>query len=108
MIVSTHGGRVIQSAPGTCEVIPEIKAAVGDSIKVIADGALRTGTDIFKALALGADAVMIGRPFVVAAHGGGAEGVTLYAESLAAQLRNVMLMTGAATLEDITRDKIRL
>ena len=58
--------------------------------------------------ALGADAVMIGRPFVVAAHGGGAEGVTLYAESLAAQLRNVMLMTGAATLEDITRDKIRL
>lgn len=108
VIVSTHGGRVIQSAPGTCEVIPEIKAAVGDSINVIADGALRTWTDIFKALALGADAVMIGRPFVVAAHGGGAEGVTLYAESLAAQLRNVMLMTGAATLEDITRDKIRL
>lgn len=57
VIVSTHGGRVIQSAPGTCEVIPEIRAAVGDSIKIIADGALRTGTDIFKALALGADAV---------------------------------------------------
>lgn len=71
IIVSTHGGRVIQSAPGTCEVIPEIRAAVGDSLKIIADGAIRTGTDIFKALALGADAVMIGRPFVVAAHGGG-------------------------------------
>lgn len=108
VIVSTHGGRVIQSAPGTCEVIPEIRAAVGDSIKIIADGALRTGTDIFKALALGADAVMIGRPFVVAAHGGGAEGVTLYAESLGAQLKNVMLMTGAANLAEITPSKIRL
>ncbi len=108
IIVSTHGGRVIQSAPGTCEVIPEIRAAVGDSLKIIADGAIRTGTDIFKALALGADAVMIGRPFVVAAHGGGAEGVTLYAESLRAQLQNVMLMTGAASLAEITADKIRL
>lgn len=107
VIVSTHGGRVIQSAPGTCEVIPEIRAAVGDSIKVIADGALRTGTDIFKALALGADAVMIGRPFVVAAHGGGAEGVALYAESLGAQLKNVMLMTGSASLAEIGSDKIR-
>lgn len=108
IIVSTHGGRVIQSAPGTCEVIPEMRSAVGDSIKIIADGAIRTGTDIFKALALGADAVMIGRPFVVAAHGGGAEGVTLYAESLGAQLKNVMLMTGAASLAEITADKIRL
>ena len=107
VIVSTHGGRVIQSAPGTCEVIPEIRAAVGDSIKVIADGALRSGTDIFKALALGADAAMIGRPFVVAAHGGGAEGVALYAESLGKQLQNVMLMTGAASLAEITADKIR-
>ena len=80
---------------------------MGDSIKVIADGALRSGTDIFKALALGADAAMIGRPFVVAAHGGGAEGVALYAESLGKQLQNVMLMTGAASLAEITADKIR-
>lgn len=81
---------------------------MGDSIKVIADGALRTGTDIFKALALGADAVMIGRPFVVAAHGGRRRGRHALRGEPGRQLRNVMLMTGAATLEDITRDKIRL
>ena len=108
IIVSTHGGRVIQSAPSTCEVIPELRAAVGNDLKIIADGALRTGTDIFKALALGADAAMIGRPFVVAAHGGGAEGVRLYAESLGEQLKNVMLMTNCAALADVTADKIRL
>lgn len=108
IIVSTHGGRVIQSAPSTCEVIPELRAAVGSDLKIIADGALRSGTDIFKALALGADAAMIGRPFVAAAHGAGAAGVQLYAETLGKELENVMLMTGCATLQDITREKIRL
>ena len=108
IIVSTHGGRVIESAPGTCEVLPEIRAAVGDSIKIIVDGGIRTGTDIFKALALGADAVMIGRPYVVAVHGGGAEGVALYTEQLGAQLKNVMLMTGAPSLAGIRPDMIRM
>lgn len=97
-----------KAARAGCEVIPELRAAVGNDLKIIADGALRTGTDIFKALALGADAAMIGRPFVVAAHGGGAEGVRLYAESLGEQLKNVMLMTNCAALADITADKIRL
>ena len=108
IIVSTHGGRVIESAPGTCEVLPEIRAAVGDSLKIIVDGGLRSGTDIFKALALGADAAMIGRPYVVAIHGGGAEGVVLYTEKLGAELRNVMLMTGAKSLADIRPDMVRI
>ncbi len=108
IVVSTHGGRVIESAPGTCEVLPEIRAAVGDSIKIIVDGGIRTGTDIFKALALGADAAMIGRPYVVAVHGGGAEGVALYTEKLGAQLKNVMLMTGAQSLAGIHPDMIRI
>ena len=68
--------------------------------------AIRTGVDVFKALALGADAVLIGRPYVVAACGGGAEGVTVYTQKVLAELRDVMKMTGCATLSDITRDKI--
>jgi isopentenyl diphosphate isomerase/L-lactate dehydrogenase-like FMN-dependent dehydrogenase len=63
---------------------------------------------VFKALALGADAAMIGRPFVIAAHGGGAEGVSLYAKHIGEQLRNVMLMCGAANLDAISRDMIRI
>ena len=83
IIVSTHGGRVITSAQSTAEVLPEIRAAVGDRLTVIVDGGIRTGYDIFKVLALGADAAMIGRPFVVAAVGGsaldgGAEGGVEY------------------------------
>lgn len=106
IIVSTHGGRVITSAPSTCSVLPAIRAAVGSSIKIIVDGGLRSGADIFKALALGADAAMIGRPYAVAAHGGGEEGVALYTEKLGAELRHTMQMCGASTLADITPDLV--
>jgi 4-hydroxymandelate oxidase len=107
IVVSSHGGRVLASAPATCEVLPEIKAAVGDSIKIIVDGGIRSGADIFKALALGADVAMIGRPFIVAAMGGRAQGVKLYADKLGAELRNIMQLTGAAKLSDIDSSMIR-
>ncbi len=113
IIVSTHGGRVITSAQATAEVLPEIRAAVGSSLTVIVDGGIRTGADIFKVLALGADAAMIGRPFVVAAVGGsalgsGAEGVELYANAKRAELENLMIMTNSRTTGDITAAKISL
>ena len=108
IIVSTHGGRVITSAQATSEVLPEIRAAVGKRMAIIVDGAIRTGCDIFKVLALGADAAMIGRPFVIAGHGGGAEGVELYANAKRAELENVMIMTGCRTLEEITPAKIAM
>ncbi len=108
VVVSSHGGRVLDDSPAPCSMLPEIRAAVGDRLKIFVDGGVRTGMDVFKCLALGADAVLIGRPYAVAAHGGGAEGVRVYTRKVLDELRDVMLMTGCRTLSDITPDKIRL
>lgn len=108
IVVSNHGGRVMDHGLSTAEVLPEIRAAVGENVKIFADGGVRTGDDVFKMLALGADAVLIGRPYVIAAYGGGAEGVQLYTEKLKAELKDAMTMTNCATLADITREKIRI
>ncbi len=108
IVVSTHGGRVIEDAPAPCSMLPEIRAAVGDRMKILVDGGIRSGLDVFKCLALGADAVLIGRPYVVAGVGGGREGIVLYTEKILGELRDVMLMTGCTSLADITPDKIRL
>ena len=78
IVVSNHGGRVLDQCPATAEVLAEIADAVGNDMKILVDGGIRSGVDIFKALALGADAVLIGRPFVTAVYGGGAEGVAAY------------------------------
>lgn len=106
IVVSSHGGRVLEHAPATCAMLPEIREAVGDKIKIFVDGGIRSGADVFKAIALGADAVLIGRPYVIAAFGGGAEGVELYTEKIGAELRDIMIMSGCKDLNDITRDKI--
>jgi 4-hydroxymandelate oxidase len=108
IVVSSHGGRVLPSAPATCEVLPEIRAAVGRSLTIFVDGGIRSGEDVFKALALGADAVLIGRPCAVAAFGGGEEGVALYLETIGQELLHTMLMCGASSLADITPDMIRI
>ncbi len=107
IIVSNHGGRVLDQCPATAEVLPEIAAAVGGKMKIIVDGGIRSGVDIFKALALGADAVVVARPFVTAVFGGGKEGVKVYIEKLAAELQDTMAMCGAAALEEITADMVR-
>lgn len=108
IVVSNHGGRVMDDGLSTAEALPEIRAAVGAYMKVFVDGGVRTGGDVFKMLALGADAVLIGRPYTIAAYGGGAEGVKLYTEKLMGELRDAMTMTGCASLADITRKKIRI
>ena len=90
-------------------MLTEIADALrGSSVKILVDGGLRNGTDIFKALAMGADGVLICRPFVTALYGGGAEGIGLYIEKLAGELRDTMSMCGAGSLEEITRAMIRL
>lgn len=109
IVVSNHGGRVLDQCPATAEVLPEITAALhGSDTAVLVDGGIRTGTDVFKALALGAKGVLIARPFVTAVYGGGEEGVRLYIEKIAGELADAMQMCGARTLADITPDMVRI
>ncbi len=107
IVVSNHGGRVLDQCPATAEVLPEIVQAVGRKLIILVDGGIRSGVDVFKALALGADGVLIARPFVNMVYGGGAEGVRLYVEKLRAELADTMAMCGAATLKDIDRSMVR-
>ncbi len=108
IIVSNHGGRVLGQTPASAEVLAEIADAVGGSMKIFVDGGIRTGTDVFKALALGADAVLIGRPFVPMVYGDGAQGVATYIEKIGSELRDTMAMCGVHTLGEITRDCVRV
>lgn len=107
IVVSNHGGRVLDQCPSTAEVLPEIAEAVKGKMKIFVDGGIRSGTDVFKALALGADGVLICRPFVTAVFGGGAGGVETYVEKIGAELADTMSMCGADSLKEITRDMIR-
>lgn len=108
IVVSNHGGRVMDEGLSTAEVLPAIRDAVGDRVKVLVDGGVRTGYDVFKMLALGADAVLIGRPYMWAVYGGGAEGVAVYTEKLRGELVDAMNMTGCASLSAIDRSKIQV
>lgn len=104
IVVSNHGGRMLDHTPGTAEVLPEIAAAVAGRIPVIVDGGVRTGVDVLKMIALGADAVMIGRPLIIAGYGGGAEGVALAVRRMTNELKQAMILTGCQTLQDINID----
>lgn len=106
IIVSNHGGRVLDQCPATAEVLSGIVKAVDGRMKVLVDGGIRTGVDIFKALAMGADGVLIARPFVTAVYGGGAEGVQCYVDRLGAELEDTMAMCGASTLREISGEMI--
>ena len=87
-------------------MLPAIADAVGGKLTILVDGGLRTGTDIFKALAMGADGVLIGRPFVTMVYGGGAEGVQVYVNKLQSELKDAMQMCGVHSLDEIGRDQI--
>lgn len=106
ILVSNHGGRVLDQCPATAEVLERIVEAVDGSMKVLVDGGIRTGVDVFKALAMGADGVIIARPFVTAVYGGGAEGVQCYVEKIGSELADTMAMCGAFSLSEITKEMI--
>ena len=104
IIVSNHGGRVQDQTPSTAEVLEEIADAVEGRMMILVDGGIRTGVDVFKALALGADGVLIARPYVTAVYGGGEEGVKALTDKLAGELASTMKMCGVSSLEEITKD----
>ena len=106
IVVSNHGGRVLDQCPATAEVLPAIADAVGGKMKIFVDGGIRSGMDVFKALALGGDAVLIARPFVTMVYGGGQEGIQAYVSKLQAELADTMAMCGAHTLADINRSML--
>ena len=108
IVVSNHGGRVLDQCPATAEVLADIVDAVGNSMKIFVDGGIRSGVDIFKALALGADGVLICRTFVTALYGGEEEGIKIYINKLASELEDTMSMCGAYSLSDISRDMIKI
>lgn len=107
IVVSNHGGRVLDQCPSTAEVLADIVDAVGGSMKIFVDGGIRSGVDIFKALALGADGVLICRTFVTALYGGEEEGIKLYINKLASELEDTMAMCGAYSISEISREMIR-
>jgi len=106
IIVSNHGGRQLESLRSTIECLPEIVEAIEGKIPVLIDGGIRRGTDIFKALALGANAVCIGRPFCWGLGAMGQEGVEMVLDILKGELIRDMRLAGTPTIADITQDFI--
>ena len=106
IVVSNHGGRVQDGVEATATVLPEISRAVGDDLVVLVDGGIRSGVDVFRAIALGANAVLMCRPFVVAMYGGGEQGVMDLLAQLQGELGDTMEMCGAETVSDITDDLV--
>jgi len=107
LVVSNHGGRSLDGVPASLTALPEIRSAVGEDYPLLFDSGIRSGTDIFKALALGADAVMIGRLQLHALAVAGALGVAHLIRTLREELEVCMALAGCATLDDIGPDMIQ-
>ncbi|QLA17249.1 alpha-hydroxy-acid oxidizing protein [Desulfolutivibrio sulfoxidireducens] len=107
IVVSNHGGRILDHTPGAAEVLPEIAARVRGRTTILADGGVRTGGDVLKLLALGADAVLVGRPLIVGVVGGGAEGVELLLNKMRGELAAAMILTGTADVTDVDPGIVR-
>ncbi len=106
IIVSNHGGRVLDALPASIDALPAIAAAVAGRVPLLLDGGIRRGSDVFKARALGASAVLIGRPYIHALAAAGALGVAHVLRTLREELEVCMALNGCATLDAI--DKARL
>ncbi|PHR27921.1 MAG: alpha-hydroxy-acid oxidizing enzyme [Desulfotalea sp.] len=104
IVVSNHGGRVLDHTPGSADVLENIADTVKGKITILADGGVRSGGDVLKLLALGADAVMIGRPFAIAAIGGLQDGVEKYIDSIMTELQQTMILTGTPAANAVDKD----
>jgi 4-hydroxymandelate oxidase len=107
IVVSNHGGRQLDTAPATIDVLPEVVDAVGERVEVLVDGGIRRGTDVVKALALGARAVLLGRPILWGLAVGGEAGVSRVLELLRAELDGTLALCGCSSISDISADLVR-
>ncbi len=107
VVVSNHGGRQVDGAVASLEVLPEIAAAVGSRMAVLFDSGVRTGADVVKALALGADAVLLGRPYVYGLGLGGEEGVRHVVRGLLAETDLTMALCGKKSLSEVDSTLLR-
>ena len=108
IIVSNHGGRQLDGVSASIEVLPEVVKAVDGRCEVYLDGGIRRGTDILKALALGARAVLVGRPILWGLAVSGAEGVSHVLEILRSELALAMVLAGRPTLDDVDRSLVKM
>lgn len=106
LIVSNHGGRQVDGSVSTAEVLPGVVQAVEGKIPVLVDSGIRGGADIFKALALGASAVCVGRPYAYALALGGQAGVATFLQHLSADFELTMALAGCRSIHEITRERI--
>jgi L-lactate dehydrogenase (cytochrome) len=108
IIVSNHGGRQLDGALSSIRALPSIAAAVGGRTTVLMDGGIRTGADVVRALCLGADGVLIGRPWAWALAADGQRGVTHVLHILAKEIRVAMALIGASKISDLSRSRLDL
>lgn len=99
--ISNHGGRVLDSTPGVAEIVPEIASSLKGKVFITADGGIRTGYDVLKMVALGADAVLLGRDIIRASVGAGSLGVRLHLDHIRKVFKKAMFMTGQTTVKEI-------
>jgi len=104
VVVSNHGGRQLDGALSTAQALPAIADAVGADMTVLVDGGVRTGLDVVRMLALGADGVLLGRAYIYALASGGEAGVARLLSLIAAEMKVAMALTGVTSIKDITRD----
>jgi isopentenyl diphosphate isomerase/L-lactate dehydrogenase-like FMN-dependent dehydrogenase len=107
VIVSNHGGRQIDGEIPSLAALPDVVSAVGDELTVLFDSGIRTGSDVMKALALGAKAVLLGRPYVYGLGVGGEDGVRHVLRALLAELDLSMALAGCRTVADISPEILR-
>lgn len=103
MWVSNHGARQLETSPATIDVLPSIREAVGPDVEIIMDGGVQRGTDIVKALALGADTVGVGKPYLYGLAAGGTEGVIKALDILKVETDRAMGLLGVGTVDDLKK-----
>jgi len=108
LMVSNHGGRQVDGSIASLDALVAVREAVGDAATVLLDSGIRSGADVYKALALGADAVTLGRPHLYGLAVGGRAGVVDVVRNVVAELDLVMALTGARTLADVDRGRLSL